>query len=232
MGFLHNTGAWYALSAAYVAAALKQLQPSSFYPSFLRIALVAASSYSIYISDCYHNADKRREGVSEEGELAVLRKDYLGISLILSTNTWLWAHNLGGSPILNKLCVAATACTANVAFQSFCVVNKYIGHVLIKLTFATQFVAILGTLCLIAAKSPISACAWIYAAYAPGFVIYATKFPKNKKWGYHEWFHISVLMGNLVSMGFDLGILGLFKPCAEGVACASLASRLTFGLLP
>ena len=84
----------------------------------------------------------------------------------------------------------------------------------------------------IAAKSPISACAWIYAAYAPGFVIYATKFPKNKKWGYHEWFHISVLMGNLVSMGFDLGILGLFKPCAEGVACASLASRLTFGLLP
>ena len=42
MGFLHNTGAWYALSAAYVAAALKQLQPSSFYPSFLRIALVAA----------------------------------------------------------------------------------------------------------------------------------------------------------------------------------------------
>ena len=71
-----------------------------------------------------------------------------------------------------------------------------------------------------------------YAAYAPGFVIYATKFPKNKKWGYHEWFHISVLMGNLVSMGFDLGILGLFKPCAEGVACASLASRLTFGLLP
>ena len=79
MGFLHNTGAWYALSAAYVAAALKQIQPSSFYPSFLRIALVAASSYSIYISDCYHNADKRREGVSEEGELAVLRKDYLGI---------------------------------------------------------------------------------------------------------------------------------------------------------
>ena len=232
MGFLHNTGAWYALSAAYVAAALKQLQPSSFYPSFLRIALVAASSYSIYISDCYHNADKRREGVSEEGELAVLRKDYLGISLILSTNTWLWAHNLGGSPILNKLCVAASVCTANVAFQSFCVVNKYIGHVLIKLTFATQFVAILGTLCLIAAKSPISACAWIYAAYAPGFVIYATKFPKNKKWGYHEWFHLSVLMGNLVSMGFDLGVLGLFKPCAEGVACASLASRLTFGLLP
>ena len=52
-----------------------------------------------------------------------------------------------------------------------------------------------------------------------------TKFPKNKKWGYHEWFHVSVLMGNLVSMGFDLGIVGLYKPCAEGVACASLASR-------
>ena len=71
----------------------------------------------------------------------------------------------------------------------------------------------------------------LYAAYAPGFVIYATKFPKSKKWGYHEWFHLSVLTGNLVSMGFDLGVLGLFAPCAaEG--CASLASRLTFGLLP
>ena len=44
-------------------------------------------------------------------------------------------------------------------------------------------------------------------------------------------FHLSVLTGNLVSMGFDLGVLGLFAPCAaEG--CASLASRLTFGLLP
>ena len=65
-----------------------------------------------------------------------------------------------------------------------------------------------------------------------GFCDLRDQIPEEQKWGYHEWFHISVLMGNLVSMGFDLGILGLFKPCAEGVACASLASRLTFGLLP
>jgi len=227
MGFLHNTGAWYALSAAYVAAALKQLDPLTLYPAFLRVALVAASSYSIYISDCYHNADKRREGVTEAGELKVLRRDYLGISLILSTNTWLWAHNLGGSALMHKLCLAATACTANVALQSFYVVNKYLGHVLIKLTFACQFVAILGTLGLTALKAK-SPAALIYAAYAPGFLIYATKFPKRRTWGYHELFHLSVLAGNLVSMGFDLGGLGLFS-CA--VPCSSLASRLTLGLI-
>jgi predicted membrane channel-forming protein YqfA (hemolysin III family) len=208
MGFLHNTGAWYALSAAYVAAALKQLDPLTLYPAFLRVALVAASSYSIYISDCYHNADKRREGVTEAGELKVLRRDYLGISLILSTNTWLWAHNLGGSALMHKLCLAATACTANVALQSF-------------------YVVILGTLGLTALKAK-SPAALIYAAYAPGFLIYATKFPKRRTWGYHELFHLSVLAGNLVSIGFDLGGLGLFS-CA--VPCSSLASRLTLGLI-
>ena len=45
----------------------------------------------------------------------------------------------------------------------------------------------------------------------PAFsAICATKFPKKGKFGYHEYFHSSVLLGHLVSMGFDLHLLGLF----------------------
>ena len=105
-----------------------------------------------------------------------------------------------------------------MAFQSFCVVNKRIGHVLIKLTLR-RLIGYLGTLCLIAAKA-ISACAWIYAAYAPGFVIYATKFPKNKKWGYHSG-HISVLMGNLDSRWASTSAFLVCSSCVRGVACVA-----------
>ena len=44
----------------------------------------------------------------------------------------------------------------------------------------------------------------------PGFILYATKTPQNGAFGYHEIFHASVIVGNLLSMGFDLWGLGLF----------------------
>ena len=86
----------------------------------LRTALVAASSFSLYITDRYHNADKRREGVSEDGELANLRCDYVGISLVLSTNLWLWSRNLGIGP---RLGLWSAAATAHVLAQSVAVVS-------------------------------------------------------------------------------------------------------------
>jgi len=208
MGFLHDTGAWYALSAAYVFAALSRLPRPGRLPALaLRTALVAASSFSLYITDRYHNADKRREGVSEDGELANLRCDYVGISLVLSTNLWLWSRNLGIGP---RLGLWSAAATAHVLAQSVAVVPRYAGHVAVKLTLATQFVGLLGALVIVAARSAVPACAAIYAAYAWGFVLYAFKVPKDAVWGYHEYFHASNILGNVMSMGFDLYLLGLF----------------------
>ena len=79
-----------------------------------------------------------------------------------------------------------------------------------KLTLAVQFVGLLGYLVSVALLSPSPACSAIYAAYIPGFIMYATKFPKNSRFGYHEYFHSSVLVGHLVSMAFDLQRIGLF----------------------
>ena len=211
MGWLHNTGQWYALSVAYVAAALQQLpKPLDPVAVGLRVALVAASSASVYISDGYHNADKRAEGVTESGELGWLRLDYLGISLILSTNFWLWASNLGWPGRLRTLGVASGLATANIAAFAWRVVPKYYGHVVVKLTLAAQFAGFLLYLVHVALQSPSPACSLIYAAYIPGFILYATKFPKHRTFGYHEYFHSSVLLGHLVSMGFDLRALRLF----------------------
>jgi len=211
MGWLHNTGQWYALSAAYVAAVVQQLpKPLNYGSLALRVALVAASSASVYISDGYHNADKRREGVSEAGELGWLRWDYMGISLILSTNFWLWASNLGWVSGLGALGWASAAATLNIGLWAWGVVPKYFGHVAVKLTLAAQFAGLLLYLVIVALRSPSPACSLIYASYVPGFILYATKFPKKGKFGYHEYFHSSVLLGHLVSMGFDLHLLGLF----------------------
>ena len=131
----------------------------------------------------------------------------MGISLVLSTNLWLWAANLGLGPALGRLSLAATL---HVLAQSAAVVPRMAGHVCVKLTLAAQFVGLLGYLVARAAQSSTPACAAIYAAYAWGFVLYAVKFPKDSRWGYHEYFHVSNIAGNLLSMGFDLHLLGLF----------------------
>ena len=214
MGALHNTRAWYALVAAYVVAAASRLpRPMTAAPRLavgIRVALALASSASVYISDGYHNADVRRGGVSEEGELGWLRLDYCGISAILATNFWLWASNFGFRSGLGVLSAYTGAALATVVAASFAVVPRYAGHVAVKLTLATQFVGFLGYLVSVALSSPSAACTLVYAAYVPGFILYATKFPKNPTFGYHEYFHTSVVIGNLASMGFDLASLGVF----------------------
>jgi len=37
--------------------------------------------------------------------------------------------------------------------------------------------------------------------------MYATKWPKSGAFGYHEYFHASVLLGHLISMAFDIALL-------------------------
>ena len=46
--------------------------------------------------------------------------------------------------------------------------------------------------------------ALIFALYAPGLVFYVLKKPKSDRFGFHEYFHASVLLGHMSSMLLDL----------------------------
>lgn len=202
MGQLHKSRAWYILACGYVLAAAGlggDLAP--------RLALVAASSASVAISDGYHNPDTRSSTVDPKEELFWLRLDYISISAILTTNLVLWAANLQWMARLSSTATAAALSTAAVAVASFRVVPRRRGHIFVKLTLAFQFVALLGYLVTCALRSPVPWCSAIYFSYLPGFLLYATKWPKHETFGYHEIFHSSVLLGHLASMGFDLNFL-------------------------
>ena len=58
----------------------------------------------------------------------------------------------------------------------------------------------------------------IFAVYAPGLLLYVLKWPKSSYFGFHEWFHTSVLAGHVVSMACDLR--DIVTPCARvALAC-------------
>ncbi|KAJ8609881.1 hypothetical protein CTAYLR_007511 [Chrysophaeum taylorii] len=209
MGYLHKSKSWYLLACAYLTAAFLMLpRPVQALDIFLRLGLVGASSASVAISDGYHNPDRRSDGqVEGREELFWLRLDYISISAMLSTNLLLWAANLGWVGLLPFSAAATTASTAAVVAASLVLVPRRTGHVFVKLTMAFQFVCLLGYLVICAITSPTPACSSVYFCYLPGFILYATKWPKHKTFGYHEIFHSSVLLGHMASMGFDLWFL-------------------------
>ena len=65
--------------------------------------------------------------------------------------------------------------------------------------------------------------ALIFALYAPGLVFYVLKKPKSDRFGFHEYFHASVLLGHMSSMLLDL---------REVVICAIRAVSYTHLTLP
>ena len=55
----------------------------------------------------------------------------------------------------------------------------------------------------------------IFWLYLPGLLLYVLKKPKSPTFGFHEYFHSSVLAGHVSSMVLDL--LDIMKPCARGL---------------
>ena len=53
----------------------------------------------------------------------------------------------------------------------------------------------------------------IFATYAPGLLLYVLKQPKSSVFGFHEYFHTSVIMGHVASIYFDLHDIA--SPCAR-----------------
>ena len=226
MGWLHRTRAWYLICIAYVLLAwqLPTPTPLTGFELSLRVSAAVASSANIWISDGYHNGDQRAlatqraKAYSREAELFWLRLDYVGISSVLTSLLWLWSANTGWVARLRATGVVSGLCTALIAVLSCTVVPRRMGHRSVKCIMALQFVVLLGYLCWFAVLSAPAACLWntiVFWIYAPGLILYVLKKPQSPTFGFHEWFHTSVLVGHLSSMALDLR--SVVSPWARGV---------------
>jgi len=220
MGWLHATKAWYVLSLAYVllAWAIPSAKPLNTLGIAIRAVAAAASSANVLISDGYHNADRRGAAAcTAERELFWLRWDYIGISSVLTSLLWLWSYNFGWALRLRAVGIAGGVSTVLVALLSRFLVPRKIGHTAVKLTFAVQYVGLLGYLVTVALPSACRLTSLIFVVYAPGMILYVLKKPKNEVFGFHELFHTSVLAGHLTSMMLDLRDIA--APCARCLCC-------------
>jgi hypothetical protein len=233
MGWLHRTRLWYLLAALYVGLT-HRLSATSPAPLgacglSLRVIAAAASSANVYISDGYHNADRRRRRpmqYTKEAETFWLRCDYVGISSVLTSLLWLWSSNMGWPGRMRAVAVASGLSTATIVYLAKEVVPRPRGHSLVKALMALQFVGMLGYLVRLACTVVPPACATsavIFWIYAPGLALYVLKWPRWQSFGFHEMFHTSVLGGHAASMLCDLG--DILAPCARG-ACTPLIPLL------
>ena len=221
MGWLHNTRVWYLIAIAYLAAArlIPTKYPLSPRELLLRILAAAASSANVYISDGYHNSDKRGPAdYTATAELRWLRLDYLGISCVLTTLFWLWSSNLNFVGRLGAGSWATGVSTALVAVLARLWVPQKAGHTTVKLIMTFQFLFLLGYLALFTVCPACTVNKIIFGVYAPGLLLYAIKWPKSDRFGFHEYFHTSVIAGHLASMAFDLR--DIVSPCAR-IVCGA-----------
>ncbi|KAL1529369.1 hypothetical protein AB1Y20_000321 [Prymnesium parvum] len=223
MGWLHKTRLWYLVAVLYVviAAILGRTAavPLSNVQLGFRVLAAMATAANVFISDRYHNADRRlhagrAQAYSAAAETSALAFDYLGISSVLTTQLWLWSANMNWMLMLKQVGVLSGLSTALVAVLARFVVPKKMGHVMVKATMATQFTVFLGYLAWCVLSAAPTACrvgVLIFFIYAPGLFVYALKWPKHPVFGFHEWFHLSVLLGHTSSMVFDLR--NIVVPC-------------------
>ena len=181
----------------------------------LRVLVAMASSANVLISDGYHNADQRGpQAYTPEAELTWLRLDYVGISCVLTTLLLLWSANFAFPGRMGACSIASVVSTGLVVLLSRLWVPAKAGHNAVKAIMAFQFVGLLGYLALFAINLAPAACMRarsIFAIYFPGLLLYVLKKPKSPVFGFHEYFHTSVLMGHIASMVIDLQ--NVLRPC-------------------
>jgi len=231
MGWFHKTRTWYLVAVLYVVLAavlgrgFRRSTPLSAIQLGWRVLAAGATSANVFISDRYHNPDRRlwagrERAYSAEAEMWALRSDYVGISSVLTTQLWLWSANMGWMLKLPLVAWASGVATFLVTLLSFLVVPAKSGHRLVKALMGCQFMAMLGYLAysvMAVAPAPCKSTVLIFFTYFPGLLVYALKWPKSSIFGFHEWFHTSVLCGHTISMIFDLR--NVLAPCVGSVAC-------------
>ena len=184
MGWLHRTRLWYLFAVVYVALAVRVVKTPL--NVGLRVAAAIATSANIFISDGYHNGDKRgarrrNEAYDPSVERRWLKWDYVGISAILTTQYWLWASNFGWVARLRLGAWLSGAALIVVIAVAQLVVPRKAGHATVKAVMGLQFVGLLGYLVSMGYSVGPSArlSMLVFAAYSPGLVCYVLKKPKS-----------------------------------------------------
>ena len=208
MGALHKTGVWYALITGYLAWAFSLCGSGAAAMMPPRLAVALATSTGIFISHGYHNSDQRSGGRAPtvSGELKWLRLDYVSISCIISANMWLWGGNANWPKNSSLFGVICGACTAAVAAASYVVVPRAVGDRAVQVALGLQYLGCLLRLVAVSLEQTWS-CALVYLSFLPGFVLYVARYPKNDVFGYHEYFHSSVLLGHVACVLLDARFL-------------------------
>ena len=185
MGWLHRTRLWYLFAVVYVALAVRVVKTPL--DVGLRVAAAIATSANIFISDGYHNGDKRgtrrrNEAYDPTVERRWLKWDYVGISAILTTQYWLWASNFGWVARLKLGAWLSGVALIVVIAVSQLVVPRKAGHTTVKAVMGLQFVGLLGYLVSLGCYMGPSVSRinmLVFAAYSPGLVCYVLKKPKS-----------------------------------------------------
>jgi len=234
LGFLHRRRIWYVIAVAYLYDALRRSAassvPLSTVEKAVRVAAAVISSANVWISDAYHNADLKPGCYTEAHELFWMRCDYVGISAIFAYNQFLWSGNVGWHCHTRLASIYSAACLAAVTVFAPKLDGSRDGSTkLVKYLTGTQFMPAMTYLVLTMGGLPGPL---IYALYACGLVLYVSKRPQSKTFGFHECFHTLVVLGHLASMGFDL--LDISAPAARVAAGAWVhkALAVTVGALP
>lgn len=236
VGLLHRTKLWYIIAAAYLWSCLQRSAtsavPLTAVEKGLRVAAAVISSANIFISDRYHNADLKPGCYTKAHELFWMRCDYFGISAILAYNQFLWSGNVGWHCRTRLAAAYSAFCLGIVGIVAPNMSGNRDGSTkIIKYVTGTQFLPAM-TYLVLTMGGALTLNAVIYTLYASGLVLYVSKRPQSKTFGFHEMFHTLVVLGHLASMGFDL--LDIASPVAR-VAAASwkhTAPVLTFASLP
>jgi len=236
VGFLHRTKLWYIIAALYLWCSLLRSAtsavPLTAVDKTLRVGAVVISSANIFISDRYHNADLKPGLYKKEHELFWMRCDYLGISAIMAYNQFIWSGNVGWHCRTRLAAAYSALCLAIVGLAAPKLSGNRDGSTkLVKYLTGTQFMPAM-TYLVLTMGGALTRNAIIYTLYASGLVLYVSKRPQSKVFGFHECFHALVVLGHLASMGFDL--LEITSPVGR-MAVATWVHRapvMTFESLP
>jgi len=195
-----------AVAVHFGAVALFEPRPGR---AAIRLLVGIATTLNVFFSDRYHNSDLRYPDGSAsqrtEREVAWLRCDFVGISLVLSTTFLLWTSHFGWPASLATLTWLTGAATAAVAAAAFGLYGRGDGAIrtaeaIIKATLGVQYVFFFGYMVLLALRTPCAPNTAIWFTYMPGFLSYALKWPADgPAWGSHDVFHVFVLLGHAMS---------------------------------
>ena len=101
-------------------------------------------------------------------------------------------------------CVLVASISAHGLYERWSEQLTVAAEIVIKLCMFVEFFPCFGYMVWMALQSDCAAYTAIYFAYLPGVIVYAIKWPRDGELvGSHDYFHVAVIMGHLLSAFFD-----------------------------